>query len=158
MKPQFDHEKLKVYQASLRFNGWVGDVLEEIKARAAVKDQLDRAATSIALNIAEGNGKFSRRDRARYFDIARGSAVESASCLDVVASRKLATVERMAEGKEILFEVVSMLMGLLKGLGYFGEDEMVRLREDGGTDAEASVCEAVRYSSGKSKSRSKSKR
>ena len=155
MKPQFDHEKLKVYQASLRFNGWVGEVLEDIKVRAAVKDQLDRAATSIPLNIAEGNGKFSRKDRARYFDIARGSAVESASCLDVIVSRNLATTERMDEGKAILFETVNMLMGLLKGLGYFGDEELVRLREECDVERPEIVSHPVRYSS---KSKSKSKR
>ena len=157
MKPQFGHERLKVYQAALRFNGWVGDILAAVEARAAVKDQLDRAATSVPLNIAEGNGKFSRRDRARYFDIARGSAVESASCLDVIVSRKLATTERVEEGKAILFEIVNMLMGLLKGLGYFGDDESVRLREECGETAldEAIVRRAVTYPS---KSKSKSKR
>ena len=67
MKPYFDHEKLNVYQLSLTFNEWVGELLSSIEAKAAAKDQLDRAATSIPLNIAEGNGKFSTRDRARFF-------------------------------------------------------------------------------------------
>ncbi|MEQ1852323.1 MAG: four helix bundle protein [Chthoniobacteraceae bacterium] len=118
MKPFFDHEKLNVYQVSLRFNAWVGDLLREVIERAAVKDQLDRAATSICLNIAEGNGKFSRKDRARYFDSSRGSALESASCLDVLVSRRLVTDERVAAGKQMLFETVNMLMGLLRRLGY----------------------------------------
>ena len=66
MKAYFDHEKLNVYQMSLVFNQWVGELLGSIEAKAAAKDHLDRAATSIPLNIAEGNGKFSRRDRARF--------------------------------------------------------------------------------------------
>ena len=59
MKTYFDHEKLDVYREAILFCGWVGEVLATITARAAVKDQLDRASTSIPLNIAEGNGKFS---------------------------------------------------------------------------------------------------
>ena len=43
----------------------------------------------IPLNIAEGNGKFSTIDRARFLEIARGSALECAACLDVLAVRKL---------------------------------------------------------------------
>ena len=91
MKAYFDHEKLNVYQVSLAFNEWVGGLLPLVKAKAAAKDQLDRSATSIPLNIAEGNGKFSKRDRGRLFDIARGSALEAAASLDVLVSRKLTT-------------------------------------------------------------------
>ena len=118
MKPYFDHEKLNVYQVSLTFNEWVGELLSSIEAKAAAKDHLDRAATSIPLNIAEGNGKFSKRDRARFFDIARGSAVESAASLDVLVSRKFTTKGHVAPAKEQLVQIVNMLMGLLKGLGY----------------------------------------
>jgi len=91
MKAYFDHEKLNVYQVSLAFNEWVGGLLPLVKAKAAAKDQLDRSATSIPLNIAEGNGQFSKRDRGRLFDIARGSALEAAASLDVLVSRKLTT-------------------------------------------------------------------
>ena len=132
MKPLFDHEKLKAYEVAIAFNGWVGKLLREVTEKAAVKDQLDRAATSIPLNIAEGNGKFSMKDRARYFDIARGSALESASCLDVLVSRELVAVERVQEGKGMLFETVNMLMGLLRRLGYdFGSENWSSVvRED----------------------------
>ena len=149
MKPRFDHEKLHVYQAALRFNAWAGRLIDAIDARAALKDQLDRAATSIALNIAEGNGKFSRKDRARYFDIARGSAVESAACLDVAVSRELATLAHVDEGKVVLIEIVSMLMGLLKNLGYFGDVESSRVREEiGSADFEGEmVPQVVTYAS-----------
>jgi len=60
------NEKLDVYQESIAFCGWVGELLSQISAKAAAKDQLDRASTSLPLNIAEGNGKFSTVDRARF--------------------------------------------------------------------------------------------
>jgi four helix bundle protein len=100
MKIYFDHEKLNVYQVSLTFNEWVGELLPSIEAKAAAKDQLDRAATSIPLNMAEGNGKFSKRNRARYFDIARGSALEAAASLDVLVSRKLMTSAQVISAKQ----------------------------------------------------------
>jgi four helix bundle protein len=40
------------------------------------------------LNIAEGNGKHTSADRCRYFDIARGSAIECTACLDVLIAKK----------------------------------------------------------------------
>jgi len=51
---RFDHEKLSVYQAAISFVAWTTGVLEDVPARLAVHGQLDRASTSIALNIAEG--------------------------------------------------------------------------------------------------------
>jgi four helix bundle protein len=114
MSASFDHEKLEVYQESLVFCGWVGQFIDTISAKAAAKDQLDRASTSIPLKIAEGNGKSSGRDRARFFEIARGSALECAACLDVLVVRRLASESHIEGGKERLVHVVRMLMGLLR--------------------------------------------
>ena len=50
MKIYFDHEKLDVYQEAIVFCGWVGDFLTTTPAKAAAKDQLDRASTSLPLN------------------------------------------------------------------------------------------------------------
>jgi four helix bundle protein len=127
MKIYFDHEKLDVYQEAIAFCGWVGDLLNEITAKAAAKDQLDRASTSIPLNIAEGNGKFSTVDRARFLEIARGSALECAACLDVLAVRKLINAERILPAKEQLVRIINMLMSMLKRFsnraGFLREDE-----------------------------------
>ncbi|MFL6551794.1 MAG: four helix bundle protein [Chthoniobacterales bacterium] len=64
--------------------------------------------------MAEGNGKFSTVDRARFLEIARGSALECAACLDVLEVRKIVAAERMLPAKERLVRVVNMLMGMLK--------------------------------------------
>jgi len=128
MKTYFDHERLDVYQQSIAFCGWVGDLLNEITAKAAAKDQLDRASTSLPLNIAEGNGKFSTADRARFLEIARGSALECAACLDVLVVRKLIPENRIILAKEQLVHIVNMLMGMLKRFSRRAEF----LREDEG--------------------------
>ena len=62
MKARFDHEKLDVYQEAIRFVAWAGNLLETLPKSLAAYDQLDRASTSIALNIAEGNGKYTAPD------------------------------------------------------------------------------------------------
>src|SRR5205823_12314048 len=114
MKIYFDHEKLDVYQEAIAFCGWVGELLAAVNARAAVKDQLDRASTSIPLNIAEGNGKFSQKDRARFVEMARGSALECAACLDVLVVRKLVPEDQVFDAKQNLARIVQMLVGLLR--------------------------------------------
>jgi four helix bundle protein len=127
--PYFDHEKLEVYRNSIAFCAWVGDFLPAITAKTSAKDQLDRASTSIPLNIAEGNGKFSARDRARFLEMARGSALESAACLDVLVARKLTTAAQVTVAKEQFALIVRMMMGLLKR---FSERADVLKEEDGG--------------------------
>jgi hypothetical protein len=79
----FDHEKLEVYQEAITFIAWLEPVLESLPKSRDARDHLDRASTSVVLNIAEGNGKYSLKDRARSFDIANGSALECAAVLDV---------------------------------------------------------------------------
>jgi len=86
--PQFDHEKLNVYQNALEFVASTTDLLDRIPKRFAVHNQLDRASTAIPLNIAEGSGKWTVADRCRFYDIARGSALECAASLDVAVVKK----------------------------------------------------------------------
>jgi len=114
MKPCFDHEKLQVYQDAIKFVGWAAELLERIPKGLSIWDQLDRASSSIPLNIAEGNGKFTAPDRCRFFDNARGSALECAACLDVLVAKKILTEPEIVAGKEILHGIVSMLVGLIR--------------------------------------------
>jgi four helix bundle protein len=114
VKTYFDHEKLEAYREAIAFCGWVGEFLASIQAKIAPKDQLDRASTSIPLNIAEGNGKFSAADRGRFLEIARGSALECAACLDVLVERRFVSAEQIEPQKAQLAGIVRMLVGLLK--------------------------------------------
>jgi four helix bundle protein len=126
--PRFDHEKLNVYQASIKFVTWATDLISKVESKVAVKDQLERASTSIPLNIAEGNGKFAIRDRCRFLDFARGSTLECAACLDVLVAKHLTETTAIVSGKKQLFEIVSMLMSLIKSLtSRIGEDPGIYL-------------------------------
>lgn len=115
-EPQFwfDHEKLDVYQEAISFIRWLTDLMDSTAPFGSVKDQLDRASTSIPLNIAEGNGKYSPKDRCRFFDIAHGSALECAAALDVLVVKRRVSVEQTFTGKESLQKIVRMLFGLIK--------------------------------------------
>lgn len=136
MKISFDHEKLDVYREAISFCGWVGEFLDAIVGKTAAKDQLDRASTSVPLNIAEGNGKFSPRDRARFLEMARGSALECAACLDVLVARRLASPDTIIAAKEQLARIVQMLVGLLKRFSERAEVLREEEAEYGGVDYE----------------------
>ncbi|MGA2788849.1 MAG: four helix bundle protein [Verrucomicrobiota bacterium] len=110
----FDHEKLRVYQEALQFAAQVEVILEHAKKSSPLHDQLDRARASILLNIAEGNGRFTAPDRCRFFDMARGSALECAACLDLFEIKNIASKPELNQGKESLNKIVSMLVGLIR--------------------------------------------
>lgn len=114
MQTSLDHEKLEVYQLTLQFITWTVPLLERIPGTAAVRGQLDRASTSTPLNIAEGNGKFTSPDRCRFFDTARGSALECSACLDVTVAKRFLRENDVRAGKDMLVRVVSMLVGLIR--------------------------------------------
>ena len=110
----FDHERLDVYREAIAFVAWVSALLESVDRIGEVKDQLDRASTSVAFNTAEGNGKYNSKDRCRFFDIAHGSALECAAGLDILVAKGKVGVEGVRPGKERLQRIVRMLMGLIK--------------------------------------------
>jgi four helix bundle protein len=126
----FDHEKLDAYRHAIAFIAQVGLILEATppRGRPNALKHLDEASTSVALNIAEGNGKRSVADRVRYLEVARGSAFECAACLDVLVVRKTVTAATAGHGKTILVRVVSTITKLIAWLEENRERERERER------------------------------
>lgn len=111
----FDHEKLDVYQLSIDFIVKANTIVESLpRGRGYLVDQLQRAALSIALNIAEGAGKIGSRDKASFYARARGSATESAAILDVCTRLNLIDTNSFTDGKVILERIGQMLTKLIK--------------------------------------------
>ena len=105
-----DYERLDVYQCSIRFVANVVHLIREIpKGYSQLTDQLRRAAFSVPLNIAEGSGKNSARDRARFHSIARGSAMECGAVLDIIKLLNLVPINEINQRKQLLVRIVSML-------------------------------------------------
>ncbi|TVP93877.1 MAG: four helix bundle protein [Planctomycetaceae bacterium] len=106
----FDHDRLDVYHLAIEYTA---DSFSFAKDLTGVdrhaRDQWLRAAQSIPLNIAEGNGKRSPKDRARYFDIARESAFECAAIHDVLVASGGLSVDSSGQMKQKLKRIVSML-------------------------------------------------
>lgn len=110
----FEHERLDVYKAAIAFLALVDEVLEHLpKGRGHLADQLERAATSILLNVAEGAGEFAGNEKARIYRIARRSATECAAILDVCRTRKLVADDRLDVGRDLLIRIVAMLTRMI---------------------------------------------
>lgn len=112
----FAFEKLLVYQKEVDFADRISSRTEQFpRGYGFLVDQLNRAALSIAANIAEGNGRFTGPDRRNFFGIARGSAQECVPLLELALRRKLLTDDDHAAHKAQLEEIARMLSGLIKG-------------------------------------------
>jgi four helix bundle protein len=108
----FGHERLDVYRAAIEYVGWAYGFCEGLKGHRNAKEQLLRASQAIPLNIAEGNGKATDGDRRRYFEIARGSAMECGAIQDMLEVYGAMSAEENAKAKAVLDRIVAMLTKL----------------------------------------------
>ena len=124
-EPIFDHERLDVYRLAIEY---VTSSFRIAKSLTGVdrhaRDQWLRAAQSIPLNIAEGNGKQSLKDKNRFFEIARGSALECAAIHDILESTGAIDSETTRIGKTNLKRNVSMLTKLIQRRETVEEDSI----------------------------------
>jgi four helix bundle protein len=112
------HEKLDVYRLAIAYVAWVYEKSANLDGvHRAARDQWLRASQSIPLNIAEGNGKTAEADRRRYFEIARGSALECAAIQDVLVVGKAVDEAESLNRKTELDRMAAML-SRLGGRGY----------------------------------------
>jgi four helix bundle protein len=106
----FDHERWDVYRASLELIIVIKDVVEELpRGSGYLADQLQRAGLSVPLNIAEGAGESSASEKARFYRIAKRSATECSSILDVCKQLQIISEDLYAKGRALLLRIVAML-------------------------------------------------
>lgn len=113
----FMFEKLGVYQKASTFADEICRQTEQFpRGFGFLADQLNHVALSIATNLAEGNGRFTKPDRMNFSGIARGSIQECVPLLEVALRQGL--LDEKAHGKltSRLEDIARMLSGLIKGL------------------------------------------
>ena len=112
----FDHEKLDVYRVAIQFNVLIEQVVEQLpRGRSYLADQLQRAGSSIPLNIAEGAGEYASNEKVRFYRIAKRSATECAAIFDLCKELKLIQDSHYMQGRELLLRIVAMLIRMAKG-------------------------------------------
>ncbi len=113
----FMFEKLEVYQKAVDFADEIAGITQSFpRGYGFLVDQLNRAALSIATNLAEGNGRFTKPDRRNFFTIARGSAQECVPLLEIACRRGIVQEPAALALRERLEVIAKMISGLIKGL------------------------------------------
>lgn len=113
----FDHEDLDVYQVALQLVAWFESMLINFSCSTDLRMKLDKSTTSIVLNIAEGNGRFTGADQAKFYETAYKATIQSASLVDLATANGAADVLRVEQGRELLRRIAAMLTALSKVAG-----------------------------------------
>jgi len=109
--PIVDHEKLDVYHIAIEFVILSDAIIEHIPLRREyLSDQLQRAALSISLNIAEGAGEYAIDEKVRFYRMAKRSATECAGILDVCQKLQLLDEQKYIKGRDLIVRIVSILV------------------------------------------------
>ena len=112
----FDFQKLEVYKKAKVFHVSCKSLLLKSKFDRYVNDQLGRASFSVPLNIAEGSGKFSTKDRKNYFTTARASLFECVAILDILSDDNSISSEELELLMKNADELSRMLYTMIKNL------------------------------------------
>ncbi len=85
----YKFEKLAVWQAALDYDGVLYDIAAHLPAAETynLRSQMQRASTSISLNIAEGAVGQHDREQARFLGYAIRSVIETVACLHLACRR-----------------------------------------------------------------------
>jgi four helix bundle protein len=110
-----DAEKLDVYRLALELQSMVATLVPT--HHRVIHDQFERASLSVVCCVAEGAGRHSRRDKRRFYVMARGSSTECAALIDVLRLRHLAPEGMCAEARGLAVRIVQMLTKLIQVLG-----------------------------------------
>lgn len=81
--------------------------------RFASTSQVRRAALSVHLNIAEGCSRKSVADRKRYYEIARGSAVEIDTAIGIAFKLSYVKIEQLKDFEKLIVTTYKLLSGLI---------------------------------------------
>jgi len=115
----YKFENLKVWQVSIEYVDLIYLLAEKLpnSEEYNLKSQIIRAATSVALNIAEGSTGQSDAEQARFLGMAIRSLVETVACQHIIRRRKYLTdTELLDETYEKSNDLARQLQAFRKSL------------------------------------------
>ena len=115
----FAFEDLLVWQKSIDFAEAVIKTIDQFEAprkHYRIIEQLEAASISVSSNIAEGKGRFSKKEFTHYLYIARGSLFETVSLLILIRRLTWISEEKLLELKLLGEEIAKMLNSLIRSI------------------------------------------
>lgn len=113
------YENLVVWQRAIEWSCSIINILEDLKTERKhyrLIEQLESASTSVAMNIAEGKGRYSKKEFVQYLFIARGSLYETVTLLEIFNKQKWLDTSIFIKIKYEAIEIAKMLNSLIKAI------------------------------------------
>ena len=107
------YDDLRVHQAAILLRDEVDAIIKSVYGNRNTLGQLDRAAESVLLNIAEARGQRTPGQRCSLYGIARGSADETRGCLQTLVRRRAIGAERVFRAIGLTYTIGKMLTALI---------------------------------------------
>ncbi len=100
---EYKFQSLYVYQLALDYIDQTYEVVSLLPdaERYNLSSQLVRAATSIALNIAEGSTGQSDKEQIRFLSLALRSYLETVACFDLIEKRNYISTEKIDSARKL---------------------------------------------------------
>ena len=113
---KLNHKNLEVWKRSIELISQIYSITENFpkKEMFGLSNQMRRASISIASNIAEGASRKSCLERRRFYEIARSSAVELDTQLEIALMLNYISKIESDKIEEDFIQLFKMLSGLIK--------------------------------------------
>lgn len=120
----FYYRRLDVYQNAKALSHEVCKLIKAfpIDERFGLCDQLRRAVMSIPINIAEGFGRFSSKEKAHFIQIAYGSLNEVMCELELAFDEGYVNQEQLTTIESMILSVKKQLANLHRSVLYNGDN------------------------------------
>jgi four helix bundle protein len=115
----FGFENLDVWTRSVDFAVKVIELVESLETSRKhyrLLEQIEASSTSIGMNLAEGKGRFSKKEFIQYCYIARGSLYETMTLLEIFRRKKWIADKDFDALKSEGLQIASMIKGLINSL------------------------------------------
>jgi four helix bundle protein len=115
----FGYEKLLIWQRSLDWADRILTIAEDIgteRKHYRLIEQIESSCTSVPMNIAEGKGRFSKKEFVHFLYIARGSLYETMTLLEIFLKRQWISQEEFIVVKNETREIAKMLNAFINSI------------------------------------------
>jgi len=116
---EFGYEKLLIWQRSLDWADRILTIAEDIgteRKHYRLIEQIESSCTSVPMNIAEGKGRFSKKEFVHFLYIARGSLYETITLLEIFLKRQWIPQKEFIAVKNEAREIAKMLNSFITSI------------------------------------------